>query len=275
IITLTTDFGYKDYYVGALKGKIYSNISNCNIVDISHGITSYNIEEAGFVIAATYNNFPKGTIHIVAVDAFISESTPAVCMKYNGHYFITVDNGVLTQLLSSDGFESAVYIHNDGSLRSNDLFVYCAYQLSEGRKLKSLGVEVESLTKLNRISDSLILEDNRISGKIVYEDTYGNLITNITKEAFDKIGRGKDFVIRVKSNSISRLNKYYADFKVTESMTLKDRAGDLLAVFNDLDLLVITIFYSRPNNPGGSPRTLLSLQLHDNISIEFAVEPIT
>ncbi|MEC4113816.1 SAM hydrolase/SAM-dependent halogenase family protein [Myroides pelagicus] len=274
IITLTTDFGYRDYYVGALKGKIYSNISNCTIIDISHGITSYNKEAAGFVVRATYHNFPKGSIHIIAVDAFISENTPAICVKCDGHYFITTDNGVLTNLLIDKDYEQAVYIYNEGGMRSNDLFVYCAYQLSEGRPLENIGTNVDSLQKLNFISDKLTIEENTIQGKFVYEDNYGNLITNISREVFERVGKGRRFQIRVKNSLITRINNYYADFKLYENSTLNDRAGDLLAVFNDLDLLVITIFYSRLDGAGGSPRTLLNLNMYDNIRIDFVVENI-
>lgn len=271
IITLTTDFGYKDYYVGALKGKIYSNIQDCNIVDISHDVTNYNIEEAGFIIASAYSNFPKGTIHIIAVDSSVNELNPAICVKYDNHYFITSDNGILTYLLAGEGLQEAIYVHYDGSMRSNDLFVYCAYQLFEGRKLKNMGTKATQLVKLNRLGDALSIEENRITGKVIYEDSYGNLITNVTREVFESTRATRNFVILVKNYRVTRINRFFADFKTTDSLSLKDRAGDFIAVFNDLDLLVLTLLYSKPNNPGGTPRTLMNIQVNDNINIEFDV----
>lgn len=272
IITLTTDFGYKDYYVGSLKGKIYSNIPNCTIVDISHHISHYNVEEAGFVIAAAYKNFPKGTVHIIAVDASVSEFTPAVCLKYDGHYFITADNGILTQLLQNQNWEKAVFLAQDNNMTSDDLFVYCAYQLFENKALEHIGVITDQIHKLTRLGDSLSLQENAIVGKIAYEDSFGNLVSNITKADFDRIGKGRHFEIVVKNYTIKRLNRYFSDFSISDNASLKEKAGEFIALFNDLDLLTVGLFYSRPNNPGGSPKTLMNIQLHDNISVVFAVE---
>lgn len=269
IITLTTDFGYKDYYVGALKGKIYSNIPSCTIVDISHQISHYNLEEAGFVIAAAFGNFPKGTVHIIAVDAVINQYTKAVCLLYQGHYFITADNGILTQLLKKQATYTAAFIPFNAHMGSNDLFVYCAYQLFENKKLDQIGELTKELTMLNRLGDSLELSKDIITGKMVYEDSFGNLVSNISKADFDRISKGRDFEIIVKDYRIRRINRYFSDFNTSDTHALKERAGEFIAVFNDLDLLTIGIFYSRPNTPGGSPRTLMNIQIHDNICIAF------
>ncbi|MHC5202277.1 SAM hydrolase/SAM-dependent halogenase family protein [Myroides sp. LJL119] len=272
IITLTTDFGYKDYYVGALKGKIYSNIPNCNIVDISHQISQYNVEEAGFVIAAAYKNFPKHSVHIIAVDASVSEFTPAVCVKYDDHYFITANNGILTQLLQNQQQQQAVLISQDSNMSSDDLFVYCAYQLFENKPLNQIGVLSDQIHKLSRLGDCLDLQQNAIIGKIAYEDSFGNLVSNISKKDFEQIGKGRNFEIVVKNYTIKRINRYFSDFNTSETSSLKEKAGEFIALFNDLDLLTVGLFYSRPNTPGGSPGTLMNIQLHDNISVVFAVE---
>lgn len=273
IITLTTDFGYKDYYVGSLKGKIYSNIPSCNIVDISHNISHYNVEEAGFVIAAAYKNFPKGSIHIIAVDATITEFSPAICLYYQGHYFITADNGILTLLLQQEAKAEVVLINPNAAMKSsNDVFVYCAYQLFEGKALEEIGTLTQDFNRLNRLGDALEIHKDGIQGKIVYEDSFGNLVSNITKADFEKISQSRNFEIIVKDYRIKRINRYYCDFTTSDSQSLKERAGEFVAVFNDLDLLTIGLFYSRPNTPGGSPRTLMNIQLYDNISIVFQRE---
>ncbi|MDR0195026.1 MAG: SAM-dependent chlorinase/fluorinase [Myroides sp.] len=269
IITLTTDFGYRDHYVGALKGKIYSNIIGCNLVDISHEIKKYNTEDAGFVIGAAFNKFPQGTIHIIAVDATVTEYTKALCVEYDGHYFITADNGIMSIILGEEEYEKAVYIKHDGMMKSNDIFVYCAYQLCEGRKLEEIGTPVESIYSPGRLASNVSLQAHKITGKIIYEDSYGNLVTNIHRSDYDVVSGGREFIIRVKDYRINRINEYYADFKISDRATLKERAGELVALFNDVNLLTITLFYSKPDSHGGTPRQLMNFNLNDTVTIEF------
>ncbi|MDR0228883.1 MAG: SAM-dependent chlorinase/fluorinase [Flavobacteriaceae bacterium] len=269
IITLTTDFGYKDYYVGALKGKLYSNIENCNIVDISHGIKDYNIEEAGFVLKSTFEHYPLGTIHIVSVSAFISEDTPVTCMYFRGHFFIATDNGVLGLILGDETFTEATHIVSKEEIHINDAFVFCAARIFDGQVLSEFGQAIDTVYRLNSWSDSLTVEKNRIIGKIIYEDTYGNLITNIPMELFHRELNDRKYIIRVKDRSISKINKYFAEVKPTDTFMRHERAGDFVALFNDLNLLTLAIVFSKPNEPGGSPRTLINLRVSDTVSIEF------
>ncbi|MEK6451119.1 MULTISPECIES: S-adenosyl-l-methionine hydroxide adenosyltransferase family protein [Myroides] len=272
IITLTTDFGYRDHYVGALKGKIYSNIIGCNLVDISHGIGKYNTEEAGFVIGAAYKQFPKGTIHIIAVDASITEYSKALCVKYDGHYFITSDNGIISVVLGNNDYDEAIFINHDGIMKSNDIFVYCAYQLHEGRALRDIGVFTDTIYVPNRLASNLVVGEDRISGKVIYEDSYGNLVTNITKECFESLEKGREYAVRFKDYRVNRVSHYFADFKNADWASLRDRAGELVVLFNDVDLLTIALFYSKPDSPGGTPRNLMNINLNDSIVIDFNQE---
>ena len=88
IITLTTDYGNKDYYVSSLKAKLISNIENVNIVDISHNISPFNLAEAGYVLQGAFEEFPKGTIHILSVDSELTPENKHVVIKYNNCFFI-------------------------------------------------------------------------------------------------------------------------------------------------------------------------------------------
>ena len=94
IITLTTDFGEKDYYVAALKGKILSLKSDANIIDISHQISSYNIKHAALVLANSFFHFPKNSVHIIGVLSMYSKNSRYLAIKHSGHYFIGPDNGI-------------------------------------------------------------------------------------------------------------------------------------------------------------------------------------
>ena len=98
IITLTTDYGLKDHFVGALKGKILSEYSEAKIIDISHEIDPFNTLEASYIISASYASFPKGTVHIVGVDMEANKENKHIVMQWNDHYFIAADNGILSML---------------------------------------------------------------------------------------------------------------------------------------------------------------------------------
>ena len=101
IITLTTDLGLKDHYVASIKGAILSQISDISIVDITHNIEAFNISQTAYVIRNCYKNFPKGSIHILGVDAELSIENSHLAVFYDGHYFIGPDNGVLTPALNA------------------------------------------------------------------------------------------------------------------------------------------------------------------------------
>lgn len=272
IITLTTDFGYTDYYVGILKGKIFSNIQDCNVVDITHGIKNFRVTDAGFVLSMSYNHFPKGSIHIISVSSAILPFSSAICVLHQGHYFIGTDNGAIAMAIGTDSFEEAVAINHAEGMNTNDVFVYCAYQLCEGKPLSSIGQPIESIYRLNLRVENLTIKKNLIVGTYVYEDKFGNLITNISKELFDEVGKGRDFGIRIRNRTITKINRCYADFNVNDQAELASKAGELLALFNEVGQLVVGIMYSKINEPGGSIRTLLGVNLEDQIYIEFREE---
>ena len=98
IITLTTDFGLKDHFVGALKGKILSEFSDAKIIDISHNIDPFNISETNYIINASYANFPNGTVHIIGVDSEINQENLHIAIEWNNQFFICADNGILSLL---------------------------------------------------------------------------------------------------------------------------------------------------------------------------------
>ena len=116
IITLTSDWGYSDYYVAAVKGAILSQIPDAVIVDITHEITPFNVRQAGFVLKNCFRDFPKGTIHIIAVDTIETLDIPHVVVKADGQYFISADNGIFGQILTD--FEEAVEIGGVLGLRA-------------------------------------------------------------------------------------------------------------------------------------------------------------
>ncbi|MCP1995502.1 S-adenosyl-l-methionine hydroxide adenosyltransferase family protein [Flavobacterium sp. HSC-61S13] len=268
IITLTTDYGTKDYFVGAIKGKIISYIRDCQIVDISHCIDYFNISQAGYVISGAYQNFSKGTIHIIGVDAELTEISRPLAMFLDGHYFISADNGIMSFLTTDKQADQVVYLDFEIGTPSMDVFIASAAKIAEGTPLAELGQPAETIVGVSELKAVVAKDNDSIRGNIIYEDHFGNAVSNITQKMFDEIKGERNFIINVKNRPIKRINKYFSDFKITDSASLKSREGELLAIFNELGYLQFSLYRANPLTTG-SPKILLGLEYRDTITIEF------
>ena len=272
IITLTTDFGHKDYFVGALKGKILSEHKEAVIVDISHEIDLFNTLEASYCIEAAYHNFPKGTIHIIGVDSERVGDTQHIAMQWDDHYFICADNGILNTLIQKKIPQKivAITIHDrlNTDVSDMDVFVAVACHIARGGLLNVIGKEIPSLKPVSVLTSTISDNLNEIKGQIVYIDSFGNCVTNISHKQFNDTIRGRKFEIVIKNKKFSRLHKSYSDFQVSDVKQLKDLEGDFLALFNENGYLEIAIYKSNPKTVG-SAATLLGLHFRDTVSIKF------
>ncbi len=143
VITLTTDFGNKDHFVGSVKGALNNEISNVNIIDISNEISPFNIIEGAYIIENSYKNFPEGSIHIIGVD---SEKTPEkkhLVIKLDGHFFICADNGIMSLVANRIKPEKIIdiNIHNSSSSSFTvlDVFVKVAAHIYRGGSINLVG----------------------------------------------------------------------------------------------------------------------------------------
>ena len=272
IITLITDFGHKDYFVGALKGKILSEQKEAVIVDISHEIDLFNTLEASYCIEAAYHNFPKGTIHIIGVDSERVGDTQHIAMQWDDHYFICADNGILNTLIQKKIPQKivAITIHDRLNIDASDMdvFVAVACHIARGGLLNVIGKEIQSLKPVSVLTSSITDDLSEIKGQIVYIDSFGNCVTNISHKQFNDTIRGRKFEIVIKNKKFSRLHKSYSDFPVSDVKQLKDLEGDFLALFNENGYLEIAIYKSNPKTVG-SAATLLGLHFRDTVSIKF------
>ncbi|UGS21932.1 SAM hydrolase/SAM-dependent halogenase family protein [Flavobacterium cyclinae] len=272
IITLTTDFGHKDYFVGALKGKILSEHKEAVIVDISHEIDLFNTLEASYCIEAAYHNFPKGTIHIIGVDSERVGDTQHIAMQWDDHYFICADNGILNTLIQKKIPQKivAITIHDRLNIDASDMdvFVAVACHIARGGLLNVIGKEIPALKPVSVLTSSISADLNEIKGQIVYIDSFGNCVTNISYKQFNETIRGRKFEIVIKNKKFSRLHKNYSDFPVSDVKQLKDLEGEFLALFNENGYLEIAIYKSNPKTVG-SAATLLGLHFRDTVSIKF------
>lgn len=270
IITLTTDYGLKDHFVGALKGKLLSEHPEVTIIDISHHIDPFNIAEAAYIIDAAYSSFPKGTVHLIGVDIELNENNQHIAMQWNDHYFICADNGILSMLIQKIVPQKivSINIHDRLPIEATDLdvFVKVACHLSKGGLLNVIGKEIKAIKEVTELQ--AVTQDNLIKGYIIYIDHLGNAVTNVSKKMFLETGKGRPYEIKFKGQSIKTILPKYSDIVVSDKYTWKDYEGEKLAIFNEAGFLEIAIFRSNPDTVG-SASSLLGLQYRDLITIEF------
>lgn len=254
IITLTTDFGLKDHYVGSLKGAILKQLPNASIIDISHQIEKFNIQDAAFILKETYPDFPEKTVHIIGLLTEFRNTGGYIAVQNKGHFFIGADSGIFS-LLFEEPPEKIIEIPVDPnqnlSFPVRDVFVPIACMLASEVDIEAIGKPKQNL--LQRLPFRATSMGNIIRGSIVFVDSYGNVITNIDRKLFNMIGKGQPFIIELaRSNQIERLSAEYNG--VAE--------GEILALFNSSNHLEIAM-------RNGKISSMLNLKLNDSITIRF------
>ena len=199
IITLTTDFGIKDHFVGAVKGTIYSELPDARIVDISHKISPFNITETAYILKNAYKSFPNGSIHIIGVDSELNEENNHIALLLDNHYFICPNNGVISLLASEIKPEKIVEINIHDRVETSfpvlDVFVKVACHIARGGKLEIIGKTIPDFVRIVELQPTISSDNNSINGNIIYVDNYGNSISNISKKIFQEVGKGRDFEV--------------------------------------------------------------------------------
>ncbi len=273
IITLTTDYGNKDYSVSSLKAKLISNIDNIRIVDISHDISPFNLSEAGYVLEGAFRDFPKGTIHILSVDSELTPENRHIAIMYEGCFFIGADNGVFSLIFRDKKPDQIVEINIHSNYNNNisadELFVKVASHIKRSGPLNVVGTEIEKIKEITNLRPVINKEINQILGSVIYIDNYGNVVTNITEKLFKEISKTRPFIINARNVKFSKVYKNYSD-AIDFSLEKKDREedGKKIAIFNNLGYLQLCIYRSNPQTVG-SASTLFGLNYRDVVSVQF------
>ncbi len=274
IITLTTDFGEKDHFVGAIKGAIYSELSEVRIVDISHSISPFNIIEAGYIIQNAFSSFPRGSIHIIGIDSELTPENKHIALKLDGHYFICADNGIMGLLTSEINPEKIVEVNIHDHVQSNfpvlDVFVNVATHIARGGTLEVIGKPIVGIKTPTSIKPVVNAEANQIIGNVIYVDNYGNVVTNISRKLFGDVGKGRDYEISARNYKFKKVCERYSDainFDVEKHKREED--GKKLAVFNSAGYIELAIYKSNPLTVGGAS-SLFGLQFRDTITVNFS-----
>ena len=273
IVTLTTDFGNKDYSVAAVKGAILSTFKNPKIIDISHQIEPYNVTQAAYVLKNAYKNFPRGSIHIVGVE---SERTPEnghIAMYFDGHYFIGADNGIFTMIKGEIKADKIVIINinnqNAISFPALDTFVKVAAHLSRNGSLEVIGKATNEIRELVELKPVVNAKVDQIVGSVIYVDNYGNVITNITRKLFNEVGKSRKYTIFARNVKFKKVYETYSDaidFSIPKEKREED--GKKIALFNDAEHLELAIYKSNPLSVG-SAYNLFGLEYRDTVTVKF------
>lgn len=236
IITLTSDWGYRDHYIAAVKGRIISLIPDATIVDISHAVHVFDDNHAAFVVKHAFPSFPAGTIHIIGVNSIAGIDTPHTVIKYQGQYFIGADNGIMSLICDTAPQEIVeIDIPSDTdffTFPSRDVFPKVAASIASGNPLSKLGSPKQKLREMVQFAP--VVTGDRLTGKIIHFDHYSNAITNIPESLFRSFVKGRPFMISLKSHpeGITRISQSYDDVPEGEKLALFGTTGHLQIALN-------------------------------------------
>jgi S-adenosyl-L-methionine hydrolase (adenosine-forming) len=251
IITLTTDFGTTDHYLSALKGYIFSNCIDVNVIDISHDSEKYNISRIAYIFKNAYRYFPPGTIHLVNFFPEFGRNNRHLLIKQNGSYFIGSDNGFFSLVFESTLEEIyEISASPDATNIAIDVLATAACYIANGGNAEDIGTKTKSVQMSMKFMP--MIEKSTIVGSVIYIDSFGNAITNISKDVFSEVGKGRSYTISFGSEKTDTINKRYNEVSSANPVVL----------FNDAELLEIGL-------NEGSAYMLLGLNISERIRIEF------
>jgi S-adenosylmethionine hydrolase len=257
IITLTTGWA-GDFYIAALKGVLLSSVPSVQIVDLSHQAPSFKsgIPYAAYMVKHSYAYFPPKTIHIISIASERAPNAPFVAALYDGQFFIATDNGIFSLIFdrNPDDMVRIEKFSDDSAVNypAISVFAPAAAHLANNGSLRELGQPYPDYIRKGTVMATV--SESVITGTIVYINTFGNVVTNITREDFERTGKGRAFEILVQStrHKITRVNKYFHETS----------PGELLAIFDASGFMEIAI-------NSGKVATLLQLSLDSNIIVKF------
>ena len=273
IITLTTDFGHKDYFVSVTKAALLQETPKSTIVDISHDISPFNHTEAAYILKNAYKNFPKGSIHIVGVDSELSPENNHIVMAYDGHYFIGANNGIFSLLLEENKYDKLIEINIHNTVLSSfpvlDVFVKVAAHLTRNGSIDVVGRSFDGLKEMTGVRPVIHESERQLIGSVIYIDNFGNVVTNIKKSLFTEVQKARSFTIYAQSVKFTSIYDSYTE-AINFDIPKKDREedGKKIYLWNAAGHLELAIYKSNPSKVG-SANSLFGLDFRTPITVEF------
>ena len=218
IITLLTDFGTEDYFVGAMKGVILTRSPEAVIVDITHAIPPQDVQAGAFTLSAVYSNFPTGSIHVAVVDPGVGSDRRPIMVETDDYMFVGPDNGLFSIVLDREPAAQVRHLINanyflqnrSSTFHGRDIFAPVAAALAEGAPPGDLGPIILDPVRSGFI-ESKIMADGAIAGTILHIDHFGNCVMNIVWDNLRPLLTTRSFCLRVKEYEIRRLLRSYSE----------------------------------------------------------------
>ncbi len=254
LITLTTDWGLKDSFVGALKGAILTDCSSATIVDITHGVPLHDITEAAYIFKHASKHFPPGTVHLISIENHQVGLAPILIILLNKQYYIGPDSGIFSMIFSKPPADM-VRIKAPLSLRQTNtshILARTAAYLANGGDMYQVGEKTETFTV--KYIPNAVLEGNLVRTTVIYIDHFGNVVLNLDAGNFQAIGKSRSFTILLKREQIEQA-ALYSHYSEVED-------GEILCLLNAGGMLEIAI-----NN--GNASRMLGIKTGDTIRLEF------
>lgn len=253
IVTLLTDSGENDHYVAAIKARIKKFNPAADIVDLTHRIAPCDIAHAAFVLRSVFRDFPEGSVHIAAVHATGDRDDKPIAIETEDHFFVGRDNGLFGLVTDSPHQRMVILTAEEGTdatFPERDVFAPAAGKLSAGVDMSLLGTPGTAFKRM--IDRHVKATKKQISGHVIHVDSFGNLITNIPRKAFENLGQGRAFTAQFGGEKFRRIHTRYNQAD----------EGECFLLFNSLDLLEIGIYK-------GNASELLGLGYDSMVNISF------
>ena len=239
IVTLTTDFGLEDHYVAVMKAVIISAAPKVELVDVTHRVPKFNVAHGAMILRQIVEWFPPGTAHLVVVDPGVGGDRAVLAFRYNGQFVICPDNGLITLVHRTWPFETARRIEQSAPARSpgsatfqgRDVMAPAAAFLAKGGAIDQLGAPVDAVELLD-LTASVLLPDGTIRGEVVYVDSFGNLVTNISRgDVSGAFAQRRVAQVFLNDTQVGPIRRTYSEVE----------PGTGVALFGSSDLLEVAV----------------------------------
>lgn len=255
IVTLTSDLGTTDYYVATIKGALLSNIKPVQIIDITHQIPAFDIVKASQILQQAYNYYPPDTVHCLLVNHQSLPEAPVCVAKYKGQYFIGPDNGFFSFLFEDEQADEMVRMDSLSDSNYTFPFFTTYLQVIQGlqqkKALHEFGQPVSSMVEKLQLRP--YLQQHILHGYIWHIDHFGNLITNISRQVFDRACKGRKFMVEVGRYQQQQISRHY-DNRPEAAMVI---------FFNYAGFLEIAV-------RNGNASSLMGVDRNDKVMIHFS-----
>ncbi|HKG12738.1 MAG TPA: SAM-dependent chlorinase/fluorinase [Pyrinomonadaceae bacterium] len=241
IVTLLTDFGTRDYFVGALKGALLSVNPEARVVDITHEVAPHDVEEAAFTLLAAYETFPAGTVHVAVVDPGVGSARRAIAVEGAGQFFVGPDNGVFGHVYERLARFRVFHVVEEKFFREpvsktfhgRDVFAPVAGALARGTRPRELGPEVTDFVRLP-FAAPFQRDASTLVASVIHVDRFGNCVTNVTRLDLGGEANARGARLVAGGRELSSFRDFFADDAGAR--------GEPFAVWGSAGLLEIAVF---------------------------------